>query len=145
MPAGFRRKQYFIQRGMQLRFARFVILFVFVSSVLTGGVIFLTTFLLMGEKLASVYPQGRLVPIFQSVYLWSFLSLVGVVPIIFYGSIVFSHRIAGPLPKIYRILREIGQGNFEQKIVLRKHDELKELADAINDMAQGLKERESRK
>ena len=143
--AKFQRKQYFIQKAMQLRFARFVILFVFVSSVLTGGVIFLTTFLLMGEKLASVYPQGRLVPIFQSVYLWSFLSLVGVVPIIFYGSIVFSHRIAGPLPKIYRILREIGQGNFDQKLVLRKHDELKELADAINDMAQGLKERESQK
>ena len=38
--ATFQRKQYFIQKAMQLRFARFVILFVFVSSVLTGGVIF---------------------------------------------------------------------------------------------------------
>ena len=138
------RKQYFIQRAMQLRFARFVILFVFVSSILTGGVIFLVTFLLMGEKLAGVYPQARLVPIFQSVYLWAFVSLAGVVPIIFYGSIVFSHRIAGPLPKIYRVLKEIGEGNFDQKIVLRKHDELKELADAINEMAVNLKKAEGK-
>ena len=136
--AAIQRKQYFVQKAMQLRFARFVILFVFVSSVLTGGVIFFVTFLLMGEKLASVYPQGRLVPIFQSVYLWAFVSLAAVMPIIFYGSIVFSHRIAGPLPKIYRMLQEIGQGNFDQKLVLRQHDELKELADEINDMAKNL-------
>ena len=136
------RKQYFVQKAMQLRFARFVILFVFVSSLLTGGVIFFVTFLLMGEKLASVYPQGRLVPIFQSVYVWAFVSLVAVVPVIFYGSIVFSHRIVGPLPKIYRMLQEIGQGNFDQKLVLRKQDELKELADVINEMTNNLKERE---
>ena len=133
------RKQYFVQKAMQLRFARFVILFVFVSSIQTGGVIFLVTFLLMGEKLASVYPQGRQVPIFQSVYVTSFLGLLGVLPLIFYGSIVFSHRIAGPLPKIYRLLKEIGQGNFDQKLILRKNDELKELADAINDMTDNLK------
>ena len=142
--AQFQRKQYFVQKAMQLRFARFVILFVFVSSILTGGVIFLVTFLLMGEKLASVYPQERLAPIFQSVYLWAFVSLAGVIPIIFYGSIVFSHRIAGPLPKIHRVLKEIGQGNFDQSLILRKHDELKELADAINEMAVNLKKAEGK-
>ena len=139
------RKQYFVQKAMQLRFARFVILFVFVSAILTGGVIFLVTFLLMGEKLASVYPQGRLVPIFQSVYVSAFLSLAAMLPLIFYGSIIFSHRIAGPLPKIYRILREIGQGKFDQNLVLRKHDELKELANVINEMAKNLKDGQSNK
>ena len=136
------RKQYFVQKAMQLRFARFVILFVFISSILTGGVIFLVTFLLMGEKLASVYPQERLIPIFRSVYVWAFLSLASMLPLIFYGSIVFSHRLVGPLPKIYRLLKEIGQGNFDQKLVLRQNDELKELADAINEMTQNLKNRQ---
>ena len=105
----------------------------------------MVTFLLMGERLASVYPQGRLVPIFQSVYATSFLSLLAVLPLIFYGSIVFSHRVAGPLPKIYRLLKDIGQGDFDQKLILRKNDELKELADAINEMTTNLKNREARK
>jgi methyl-accepting chemotaxis protein len=140
-----RRKKYFVNRGLQLRFARFVIGFVFFSSAFTGLTIFGTTFLLMGEKLASVYPQGRLVPIFQSVYFWAFVGLLAVLPVIFWGSIVFSHRIAGPLPKIYRVLANIGEGNFDIKLTLRKHDELRELADVINEMAKKLRERESKK
>ena len=143
--ATMRRKQYFVDRGLQLRFARFVILFAFISSLLTGGAIFLTTFMLMGEKLANVYPQARLVEIFQSVYLWAFVSLLAVLPFVFWGSIIFSHRVAGPLPKIYQALASIGEGNFDVKLVLRKYDELRDLADRLNEMAAKLKEREMRK
>lgn len=139
------RKKYFIQRGMQLRFARFVILLAFVSAFLTGGAIFLTTFMLMGEKLADVYPQARLVVIFQSVYFWAFISLVAAIPFIFWGSIIFSHRIAGPLPKIYQAIKNIGDGNFDVRLTLRKSDELRELADSINEMAAKLSQRETQK
>ncbi len=139
------RKKYFIQRGMQLRFARFVIFLAFASAILTGGAIFLTTFMLMGEKLADVYPQARLVVIFQSVYFWAFVSLLAAIPFIFWGSIIFSHRIAGPLPKIYQALKSIGDGNFDVKLTLRKGDELRELADSINEMARKLSQREPQK
>ena len=145
MALALRRKKYFVDQGLQLRFARFVILFVFISSILTGVTIFFTTFIMLGEKLAAVYPQGRLIEIFRSVYLSFFIDMLVVIPFIFMGSIVFSHRIAGPLPKIYRTLRLIGNGNFDQNLVLRKHDELKELAEAINQMVRDLKEREAKK
>lgn len=145
MATAYKRTKVFVERGLQLRFARFVILYVFICSVLTGVVIFFTTFLMMGEKLASVYPQGRLVPIFQSVFFWAFVSMIGVMPFIFWGSIVFSHRIAGPLPKIYQALRQIGRGDYNVKLVLRKRDELIDLANEINDMTQSLKEREEKK
>ena len=136
-----RRKKYFVERGLQLRFARFVILFVFVSSLLTGFTVFYTTFMILGGRLADVYPQGRLISIFQSVYLAFLANLLVILPIIFCGSIVFSHRIAGPLPKIYQALRQMAQGDFEVKLTLRKRDELKELADAINDVAMSLRQR----
>ena len=144
-PAGIRRKQYFVERGLQLRFARFVILFVFISSILTGLIVFYTSFFMLGERLAQVYPQGRLVSIFRSVHIALFVNMLIVLPFIFYGAIVFSHRIAGPLPKIYQTLRSIGEGNFDIKLVLRKHDELRDLADEINSMAKNLKEREAKK
>lgn len=137
-----RRKQYFVERGFQLRFARFVILFVFLASLLTGLTIFYTTFMMLGERLADVYPQGRLVAIFRSVHLALLVDMLIILPVIFWGSIIFSHRIAGPLPKIYRTLKGIGDGNFDVNLVLRKRDELKELADIINEMAKKLKERE---
>lgn len=143
--AGFRRKKYFVDRGLQLRFARFVILFALGASVFTGATVFYTTFFMLGERLADVYPQGRLVEIFQSVHLVLLIEAVIVIGIIFYGSIKFSHRIAGPLPKIYETLRQIGKGNFDVHLVLRKRDELRELADVINEMTKNLKERESNK
>ena len=145
MAIALRRKKYFVNQGLQLRFARFVILFVFISAILTGIAIFFTTFIMLGEKLAAVYPQGRLIEIFKSVYLAFFVAMLMILPFIFAGSIIFSHRIAGPLPKIYQTLKDIGNGNFEQHLVLRKHDELKELADVINQMSSSLKERETRK
>ena len=140
-----RRKQYFVDSGLQLRFARFVILFVFISCILTGLTVFYTTYFLLGERLAMVYPQGRLVEIFRSVHFAFFINLLVIMPFIFYGSILFSHRIAGPLPKIYQALKHISSGNFDVRLVLRKNDELKELADGINDLATNLKEREAHK
>lgn len=140
-----RRKKYFVHVGFQLRFARFVILFAFISSVITGLTIFYTSFLLLGEKLMQVYPQARVVEIFRSVHIALLLDLIFIFPFLFIGSIIFSHRIAGPLPKIYQGLREIGQGNFNVKLVLRKNDELKDLATAINEMAENLKTRQCEK
>ena len=140
-----RRKKYLVDQGIQLRFARFVIAFVFLASIATGLTIFFTTFTLLGEKLAAVYPQARLMEIFRSVYAAFFIGMLVLAPIIFVGSIIFSHRIAGPLPKIYQVLRDIGGGNFDQHLVLRKHDELKELAATINEMMDNLKKREAGK
>jgi methyl-accepting chemotaxis protein len=145
MSSPFRRKQYFVDRGLQLRFARFVILFVFVSSIMTGLLIFYTTFITLGQRLAQVYPQGRLEEITRSAYTAFFVNMLFVLPCIFYGSIVFSHRIAGPLPKIYQALRAMGEGDFNVKVTLRKYDELKELADIVNETAAKLKERDEKK
>lgn len=141
----FRRKQYLVERGLQLRFTRFVVGFVFIACLVTGLTIFYTTFMMLGERLADVYPQGRLVTIFRSVHIVFFINMLVVLPFIFYGSIVFSHRIAGPLPKIYQAIRNIGQGDFDIKLTLRKHDELRELVDAINETAKKLKDREASK
>lgn len=144
-PARLRRRQYFVERGLQMRFARFVTLFVLLTALATGLLVFYTAYFMLGDKLADVYPQGRLITIFRTVHIALAIDLVVILPIIFWGSIVFSHRIAGPLPKIYGILREIGKGNFDQQLKLRRTDELRELVDIINDMTAKLKERDSLK
>ena len=142
MPAKYQRRQYFIVPGLQLRFARFVIVFVFISSILTAVTVFYTTFLMLGDKLADVYPQGRLTPIFKSVHMAFLLNVLILLPVIFCFSIIFSHRIAGPLPKIYEALRQIGRGDFRVNLVLRERDELKDLAQEINQMAKNLDDRD---
>ena len=143
--ATFKRTKYLIARELQFRFARVVMFFVFVSCLVTGLTVFYTTYWMLGERLADVYPQGRLVEMFRSVHVAFLVNMILILPFIFFISIRFSHRVAGPLPKIYRALREIAQGRFDVNLVLRKNDELKELAGEINTMAASLKQRETGK
>ena len=140
-----RRQKYFIERGFQLRFARFVLVFMLVCCGITGFTVFYVTFTVLSEKLVGIYPQNRLIDVFRSAYVSLVLGLLFAAPIIFYSALVFSHRLAGPLPKIYQAVRDIGGGNFDVKLVLRKKDELKELAELINAMAAQLKQRETKK
>lgn len=139
------RKKVLTEKGLQFRFSWFVIRFVLGAAALTGLVMFYTTFAILGERLAQVYPQGRLEVIFRSVYAAVILNLILIVPMIFWFSLRFSHRIAGPLPKIYRAIRQLGEGDFEVHVLLRKKDELQELAQVINQTAQKLKARQEGK
>lgn len=134
-----KRTQVIVQKDFQFRFARFVILFALTTTLVSCLTVFITTFSLLGDKLAAVYPQGRLAQIFRTVYLALGANIVLIVPVIFYVSIHFSHRIVGPLPKIYDALKRIGEGDFNQYIVLRKNDELRPLANVINEMVVNLK------
>ena len=140
-----RRKLFSGLPSLQFRFARVVVVFVFISCLVTGLTVFYTTVMILGNWFTVVYPQERLVSVFQSVYAAFFVNLLIILPIIFYGALVFSSRIAGPLPKIYQALKEIGHGDFDVHLLLRKGDELQELVDRINEMASRLKERESKK
>ena len=137
----FRRKTIFVERGIQLRFVRFVLMYMLICSVVTAAIVFFSISAVLGEKLAGIYPQSRLTEIFGRVYVTFFICLLVMAPLLFYGALVFSHRIAGPLPKIYKALEDIGNGDFNVRLTLRKKDELGELADHINRMAERLKQK----
>lgn len=136
---GFKRTQYLVAKKIQFRFAVFVMFFVVSVSVATSAAVFFSTLFVLGDKLAAVYPQGRLMPIIQSAYL-TFFVIIGIsIPIVLFTSIRFSHRIVGPLPKIYRYLAELGNGTYPGRLIIRSKDELHDLAGAINRMADNLK------
>lgn len=56
-------------------------------------------------------------------------------------SIFYTHRIAGPVYRLCRILREVGQGNLVQVVKFRKNDELHELDGATTEMIANLQNR----
>lgn len=49
--------------------------------------------------------------------------------------LLYSHRIFGPIVPIYRQIENLCNGRYDEKIHLRKHDELTEIADALNKLA----------
>jgi len=60
----------------------------------------------------------------------------------FTGGYLLAHRISLSLGALLFCVREIGLGNLNCKAALTTHDEFEELGNEINNMTQGLKERE---
>jgi len=72
----------------------------------------------------------------------SSIGLVAISLIALYLWALFSHRIFGPTVPILRMIHNLEDGNFSHRIHLRKHDELKPIADALNDLAASLETHE---
>jgi methyl-accepting chemotaxis protein len=54
-------------------------------------------------------------------------------------TVFFTHRISGPVYRVCRVLRQVGEGNVPDDIRFRESDELKDLEKAVSDMLSGLK------
>jgi methyl-accepting chemotaxis protein len=54
-------------------------------------------------------------------------------------SIFVTHKIAGPLYRLKKTISEITKGNLDVKVRLRKRDDLKDLAEHVNMLADELK------
>ena len=136
--AAFRRKTYLIKKGLQFRYIGIVFALAFLASIVTGYTVFATGWTLLGEKLASVYPQGRLIEVLRAANMALIRNLLFVSPLIFLFPLFFSHRIAGPIYKIEKSIDEIARGNLALKIKLRKGDEFQDLADIMNVMTENV-------
>jgi hypothetical protein len=53
--------------------------------------------------------------------------------------IYFTHKVAGPVYKMKRLLRQVGEGNLHVEARLRKGDELQDFFDAFTQMIAGLR------
>ncbi len=56
-------------------------------------------------------------------------------------TIFFSHRLAGPVFRLEKACHALIEGNYQEEIRLRKHDEMKNLAALFNEMIQVTRER----
>lgn len=138
-----RRKDYFIKKKFQgkfiIRFCSLVVL----GAVITG--VFL--YLLSGDTVTTAFVNSRLSIIQTSDYILPLLigsSLISIVLVSIATAVVImylSHRIAGPLYKIEKCVKEIGEGNLSLKINLRSTDEITEMANSLNEMTTNIKNR----
>lgn len=128
----YRRTRYIIAAKFQLRYVGLILMLVFLTGILCSYVVYYTMMLGMGDKLANVYPQGRLISIVNMVNLRLFLSLILVAPFVVIIGIFASHKIAGPIYRIEKFLGDMANGDYSSILTLRKNDELMPLAAGIN-------------
>ncbi len=78
----------------------------------------------------------------NSVFSYGLLGLISSLVIAFIGASFLSSQVTKSLSSICQSVKEIGEGNLQQETHLDTEDEFNDLAEAINHMTQGLRERE---
>ena len=66
----------------------------------------------------------------------SFMLLIGYVILVVGITTVYTHRMIGPTVTIKRHIKALKEGFYSSRITLRKHDELKDLASELNELAE---------
>ncbi|MDP3791788.1 MAG: methyl-accepting chemotaxis protein [Candidatus Omnitrophota bacterium] len=139
MAPRYKRKQYIVAAKFQLKYVGLILILVFLTGILCSYVVYYTSMLLLGDKLANVYPQGRLISIVNMVNVRILLSLLLITPLVFIIGIYASHKIAGPIYRIEKFLKAMASGELSEPLTLRKNDELVALAEGINNVAESIK------
>jgi hypothetical protein len=77
----------------------------------------------------------------QTIMIWSLGGgLALMVVLIGLLGIYFTHKVVGPIFKMKRLLRQVGEGNLRVDARLRKGDELQDFFDAFTQMVAGLRQ-----
>lgn len=135
-----KRRHYFINKEFQ---SKFILKF---CLLLLAGTVVSTTLLLFfsQDTLTSSFQQSRLVIENTSKAILPALIYTGLITLglISFATIIVtlfvSHKIAGPLFRLEKELKEIGAGNLTKNVKLREKDQLTAMADSVNEMTHSL-------
>ena len=131
-----KRTQYLVDPSYQLRFATRLFAIIL-------GVAILSWFLAVWVLQLNLYQPttgSQTTVLVASIAVTTTLGvqLLLAIPIVFYLGVRQTHHVVGPIERMKRALKAIEEGDFSQRIKLRKGDALPDLADAINRMAESL-------
>jgi len=135
-----RRKKYFIKPGFQSRLTAIFILIVIIVANIVGALVYGFSV----EKLESNLVEEAKLPVDSKQLGQALLPGVIIAELISIFVVAFicifvTHTIAGPVYRMEKVVRNIGEGDLTHFIKLRPKDELKDLADAMNEMTMGLR------
>ncbi len=134
------RSKLFVLKRFQVRYITMILIFTFVIALISGYTVYVTTWIIFGEKLAAVYPQGLLLDIVKKVNTVLLLRLLFLTPLVALIGLFLSNKIAGPIYRIKKSVKSVKAGNYDSMIKLREKDELHDLADEINSLVYKLKD-----
>jgi len=130
----FNRKRYLIKPDFQLRLALNIFIFVIFYSLIFGVAIFYPLYAEM-QATSDFATQVRIseITLYLHKRIWVGLLFVGAMAGL--HAIFYSHRVVGPVYRFEKTLGELLLGNYSIRIKIRKRDELKELEQLINRLA----------
>jgi hypothetical protein len=121
-------RNYLIKRRLQLGLTLRFLLLTVIFSLFIGFEVYITVWPVVSEFI----PEGLMDHVWRQILFRLIFFAIPAVFVIVALSIVFTHRVAGPLYRLEQILDRLIGGEDVEPANLRKGDELQDLAAKIN-------------
>ena len=114
-----------------------------IPMVFVAGCMYYLIFTIMAEQIGiPEYVAYNLFPVVRKI---NMILLIGIPPlflVLILWGILVSHRLTGPVERLIKELRHIAEhGTYVSRIHLRKNDDMKPVAEAINKLLDKVEER----
>lgn len=127
----FYKRIYFIEKQLQTKYIVLTILLLLLYTLLFV-VILIFPYIIPLTYDAPIEEQAKAARMLLALHKSIWPALAAVILIMSSTSIFITHKIAGPVYRLKKILAEISGGNLDITIRLRKRDDLKDLAEGLN-------------
>ena len=129
------RFRLFTKNPLQRKYLVLILISIIFPTIIVGTCLYYLIFQIMAEQLG--IPESiaqNLIPVVQKI---NILLIIGIPPIIvlfvIWGAML-THRLIGPLERLENDLRKISKGDYSIRLNIRKDDDLKPIADVVNDI-----------
>ena len=128
------RREYYIYREIQFKYIRLTLLLMLLVCIIMGYTVSETSLGVLTKTLSKVYPAEGIKEVYGILNSTLILRLLLMIPVIIVAAMYVSHRIAGPVYRLEKELIQIGEGDLSRRLVLRKNDDLKKMANEMNNV-----------
>ena len=136
-----RRRKYFIKMKFQREFILKFCILVTVGAIISGGIVYILSM----STVTTTFENSRLVMKSTADFILPAILLSSAIVIVFIGfamvivTLFTSHRVAGPLYRMEKDIKEVASGNLTKTFRVRQNDELKTLATSLDEMTKDLR------
>ena len=138
-----KRRQYFVQKNFQSKFILKFCMVLLIGIIISIGLLYLFS----ENTLTSSFEHSRLVikntasAIMPNVFLSHSIAFVLIALLTIAVTLLISHKLAGPLFRFQKELKEIGNGDLSNVVKMRKDDQVKAIADSLDQMRANLQKK----
>jgi len=128
------RTRYLTGSPIQMMYLRLLMISMIVPLVFVGSCLYYLMFTLVASQIGiPEYVAYHLSPVVKQINVILILGVPPLLLLLLAWGIVLSHRFAGPMERLESELKRMTEKReYRHRIHLRKHDNVKPIADAIN-------------
>ena len=135
----YKRRHFFIDRQFQLKYILLVIFMLLLYTIVFVGILFIPQLmpLIFNSPLDEKVKAAEILLLYHK-NIWPAVFIV--IPLFGFFSIFITHQIAGPVYRLKMRLKQLTEWDLDSTVILRKGDDLQELADCVNLVTKELQE-----